>query len=414
MLLTVAIALVANEHLKEGNRDFQLVRCTIKEHKILEVAKLFFKLSALTRETVNPYIEEYKKGTRVENKTECLGTECVVRQLEPLPFFRDQISGTEINSSDHTKGLVESWSDLLYVTYDIVVLIFALSHVRDLNTCANLPIGLMPLNPLRLQLRNWDGKSDLAVSSDTWFSAIAGLINGHRDALVSDKASLISDYGWSVFVSTFSNADPTFIDPTYVSVTRGVQRRHEIRKTGIVDGPISFNDSSSTTWTVVENPGNVATLRCIEQVERSRTLCGEQMDNFILSICLKTYAPPLEDLNSVTQKSAFKTRVRAGYRAYHKALWSAQRSRRCEHSLQEHQEIRLPLDTVTMHAVSRNFDVEENARIVIILTARNRFARWRALIDCIRRQILLRGNDCCFACVVDQAVSQPGRWYIIL
>lgn len=63
MLLTVAIALVANEHLVTvGYRNSPMIRCAINEHTIFEVAKLLFDNSGLTRETVNPYIEKSRKA----------------------------------------------------------------------------------------------------------------------------------------------------------------------------------------------------------------------------------------------------------------------------------------------------------------------------------------------------------------
>lgn len=64
----------------------------------------------------------------------------------------------------------------------------------------------------------------------------------------------------------------------------------------------------------------------------------------------------------------------------------------------------------------------------IYLTAHDVGARWLALAmapwisvsgDCEEdmedaRQILLRRNDCCFQCAIDQAAAQRGRWFIIL
>lgn len=111
----------------------------------------------------------------------------------------------------------------------------------------------------------------------------------------------------------------------------------------------------------------MATLRCSEQFDQSRIQCGEQKDNFILSIRLK-------------HPEATCATIRMGYRSYYKALWSAQRSKRCEHSLQAPQEIRLPPDTMTVQGYDGHHEVDKDVRIVILLTARNRFARWRALL----------------------------------
>ena len=78
------------------------------------------------------------------------------------------------------------------------------------------------------------------MRGDTWFLTLVSHILGHNyeaEKVVLDGACLLSNRGRSVFVSTISDADPTFIDPGYFSVARGVPCRHRIRKTGILDGP---------------------------------------------------------------------------------------------------------------------------------------------------------------------------------
>lgn len=59
-------------------------------------------------------------------------------------------------------------------------------------------------------------------------------------------------------------------------------------------------------------------------------------------------------------------------------------------------------------------------RVMICQTAACPAARWRALIsifehrDMNKSQVLLRGDDCCFACVVQQAAVREGNWYVVL
>lgn len=64
----------------------------------------------------------------------------------------------------------------------------------------------------------------------------------------------------------------------------------------------------------------------------------------------------------------------------------------------------------------------------MFLTAHSIGARWLILvtmpwINCMyentivgpeNRQYLIRGNDCCLQCVVDQAAAQPGKWFVVL
>ena len=69
----------------------------------------------------------------------------------------------------------------------------------------------------------------------------------------------------------------------------------------------------------------------------------------------------------------------------------------------------------------RSTQAEE--RVLILLTAHSKGARWFALeafkyvntrSEQAPRQRLLRHNDCCFQCVVNQAISRSGRWLVIL
>lgn len=413
MRLIVAIALVVSKHLlMEDGLSLQIIQRTVEERKIFEAAQLLFNKPTLTREAVNPYIKEHKKWRSVGHAFELLPDFENWASNDSFPgFSRSYLSG---------RGSVGGlWKDLLAVIHCIVLLILTFAHVQDLNVCANLPLGhfsILFTSPLYTDLASWNGKSKLALRENTWFSAITALMCGHMGDQFRRNACLLSNHGWSFFISTFNNADPVFIDPGYVSVVRGVPCRHGIHKTGILDGPGTH--SISEIRTAADKAGDVATLRCGEKVEQRQIQCGEQNDHFILSIRLNTQGPTLDLSKSVSEQTNVNYgMVRTGYREYHQALWCAQRSTRCEHSPQKSQDMRLPPDSLTVPGIAYN-DEYIGINIIILLTARNRFARWRALVTTSRyraRQILLRGDDCCFACVVDQAASQPGgRWWIIL
>lgn len=401
MFLAVAIALVVSGQLIEQNLcSSSIRRYAIDERKIFEVAKLLFDKPALTRENVNPYIEEYKEWKSAG------------RIVEPLPFFENWISFAISNRLDLQEDTDELWRDLLWRSYRITALILSFSHVRDLDTCANLPLRAKyysGFKQLAHELQEWDGKSFLDLSDQNWFITVANHMVSHDDERVRSSACLLSDSGWSLFVNTFSDADPMDIDPGHFTVVRGVPCRHGVRKSGIVDGPIS--QPLSKSWTAVEKAGDMATLRCITKAEQRPIQVGEQKDAFVLSLRLKSPDPPMK---APLGKLPYCIK-RTGYREYYQALLLTQRSRRCDHSPQQLQEIRLPPDSVTIDGFYEGGDFSD-IRITILLTARSRFARWRALVGIKyqERLVLLRGNDCCFACVVDQAASQPGKWLIIL
>ena len=90
-------------------------------------------------------------------------------------------------------------------------------------------------------------------------------------------------------------------------------------------------------------------------------------------------------------------------------------------------DIRLAVGCATVAGFG-NYLEETEERVLICLTAHSVGARWLAIatipwvsIDgdsdvenpgC--RQILLRRNDCCLQCAIDEAASQTGKWFIIL
>ena len=122
------------------------------------------------------------------------------------------------------------------------------------------------------------------------------------------------------------------------------------------------------------------------------------------------------------------TTVQIGYKELQRSLWGARASKSCSPGSRSRDEVTLSLGCATISGFGRYLD-ETDERILITLTAGSIGARWLALTTfrscCIRdeeeedddlgtRQILLRGNDCCLQCAIDQAAAQPGKWFIIL
>ena len=87
-------------------------------------------------------------------------------------------------------------------------------------------------------------------------------------------------------------------------------------------------------------------------------------------------------------------------------------------------DIKLGIDCATVRGFGYHLYADE--RILILQTAHSVGARWLALSmapwmtvrtdeeELDPRQILLRVNDCCFQCAIDQAATQSGKWFIIL
>ena len=87
-------------------------------------------------------------------------------------------------------------------------------------------------------------------------------------------------------------------------------------------------------------------------------------------------------------------------------------------------DIKLGIDCASVRGFGHHLYADET--ILIFQTAHSVGARWLALSMAPRmtvrineeeldpRQILLRVNDYCFHCAIDQAATQSGEWFIIL
>lgn len=394
MLVTAAFAIVASRHLvvgEYGTPDFSTTsRVRTNDNTIIEAAQFIFNDPRIDKEKIDPYVFAYGGGQPLDDTVEAPSSIAAYRR----------------SNRGHVDIL--TWSDLLSTCRTLSIAILAFTYVRHRDSCESLPLGShnsLRRHKLVSQLHKWDGKSDMVLADDMWISVMWLLMTGHEHDEFHDMTCLVSDHGWSVFLSTFGEADPAYVDPGYVSVVPGVPCRNGIRKRGILDGP--RNAGCNMAWETVETAGESSTLRCINKIEQSRTLLGERRDMFTVSIRLTP---------SITDKmGGFKEQDRlSGFREFHKELWLVQKARRCQHANQHSQTLQLSPGTVTV----RGYDSGQatGTKVIAFLTARNRTARWRAVIGARspNRRALLRGDDCCFACVLDQAALEPGLWAVIL
>ena len=395
MLVTVAFAIVTSQHLVAGH-DYEppdsstLSRIRTSENSIVEAAQLLFDDNKIDKEKVDPYVFAYGSGQPLNDTLEAPASVVAFRR-----------------SNRDRQGIL-TWSALLSTCRTLSVAILAFAYLRHRDSCGILPLG--SLNSLRRhrlvsRLHKWDGKSDMVVIDDTWISVMWLLTTAHEHDQYHEMTCLLSDHGWSVFLSTFGEADPAYVHPGYVSAVPGVPCRNGIRKRGIVDGPC--NAGCNMPWETVETAGESSTLRCVNKIEKSRTLLGERRDTFAVSIRL---TPSItNNMNGSKERDRL-----SGFREFHMRLWTVQKARPCQHANQLSQTLQLSPGTVTVRGYDEG--LATGTKVVAFLTAHNRTARWRAVIGARSsdRRALIRGDDCCFACVLDQAALEPGSWAVIL
>ena len=140
------------------------------------------------------------------------------------------------NPPSSVRAIFDEWTQLANVptpslhwelfrvrAVSLAMLILALAHVHDLEACADMPmsymISMLSRSELREQLSNWNGRDEISVSRIFWFDIIALLMAGERGEKLDLRATcLLSEGGWSLYLSTFGDSDPSYIGTFLFSV----------------------------------------------------------------------------------------------------------------------------------------------------------------------------------------------------
>jgi hypothetical protein len=394
----LAIALIVHSKLTSHNGRFRLGHpMRASERRVVEAARIFFDEPNIDEKIAWPYINSYRNQSLKASLRPPLSIEIMMKEETP----------------NHHGDI---WGGLLYVSRNLAIILLALAHVDNLLQCQDLPIGSFgQIGPQKIveALEEWDGQTPLTVEDGTWFELLTLLVVGHGPTPEINYLSLISGHGWSIYMTSFSDADPASLTPGIVKITNGVPYRNGVRKSGVVDGPI--RGIGGVLITKVADEGHSISPRNAFTVERRRTLFSERGDNFAISLLFVTRT----ESDAPEVQPQFR---RTGYRELHKALWLPMRSASCSHSTKD--SLTLSPGCTAVSGFPEDPSRRPEERILIILTANNEQARWRALLaaaDLDMRQrvsggekVLLRTNDCCLPCAVAQVIRQDGNWTIIL
>ena len=108
------------------------------------------------------------------------------------------------------------WSSLRHMAIQLSVLMIAFSCVSNLQHCGDMPVceilGDLAKSDLSKAVAGWDGVAPLLIKEDFSLQVIALLMSGHVETnLDLQETCLLSNRGWSVFLSTFGGADPGYV-----------------------------------------------------------------------------------------------------------------------------------------------------------------------------------------------------------
>ncbi len=402
----IARNLVKEDKDTEGFDDMVRTRSPqvyeVDEQRLLQASRFLFDNPHITHGQIDIFVKQYIFQAFDEHL-----------QQPPALEAATRITTVPQSTAEDAWGVICRYARYLSIS------MLALAHIVNLEDCENLTFaGLAFLetsgHPLAESLRVWNGRDALPIADDAWLQAIAVPLLGHRqrvDNLPWGKICLISDRGWSAWIPTLADMDPSYVRVGSVMFGRGSPCRNGVWKRGIVDITSGgFNDTTEPQK--AETCGQATSLRCAQKVTLDVPYCGEGDDNFLVSARFRTYGLK-------------KSLQRVGYRDLHKCLWRAQLSKGCRHGGRSSADFKLGVGcaAITGFTVHRENIAE---RILILLTAHSVGARWLGLASIpwldigddkegdALRQVLLRSNDCCYQCLIDEAALQAGKWYIIL
>ena len=231
--------------------------------------------------------------------------------------------------------------------------------------------------------------------------------NTHFD---SSTTALVSDRGWSVYLSTVADADPSYVEQSMVVVQRGVPCRGTVYKHYISDGPKQVDQRPSRVLYRCGENVNFDSTTAASTV--TRPMIGEGPDTFLVTLAIRSGRDQLSPSRYT------------GHRELCAATWGTNHTLSCDHSKMGQKRWKLPPNCVAVS--SGNMEgIHVDERVIVCLTAGNAAARWRALLSLAfsrdRRRddgsqipTMIRREDCCYSCAVDQCLRLQKQWYLIL
>jgi hypothetical protein len=156
--------------------------------------------------------------------------------------------------------------------------------------------------------------------------------------------------------------------------------------------------------------GETAALSCTSAMKFGSPLIGDRSDCFLLSLRLHAY----------TGTEAEPVTGRTGYFAMWKALWAVRPTKLCPHVPTMGEQVELePGCSVPSYYGGSSAPGDDN-QLLMFLTAGNKAARWKELLVISEHKyhgrdgVLLRTDDCCMRCAIDQGLRLGGRFFLIL
>ncbi|KAL8693560.1 MAG: hypothetical protein Q9218_001646 [Villophora microphyllina] len=255
------------------------------------------------------------------------------------------------------------------------------------------------------------------------FSSLASLLQGfvyHLTDSTSPSASVLSDWGWSLCLSSVVGQDLSDVRPE-VAFIRGVPARGGERKRRIVDGvgPLApelnagFRAAYRSHIIPVAGPGEVCTLESWTRPQKTRHLIGVTNDAFeVVKVIGCDSAIPKNKVPENMDLKAYS--VSFGFRSMQELYWCIAPIPPCGHSAALGQSVILPDGVWTFHGHHDGlaYSAHPSEGVFAGLVAGDSSARWILAAVMMHswtkgkdplRMIYIRGRGCCLDCAIRYA-----------
>lgn len=317
-----------------------------------------------------------------------------------------------------------------------MVLIFSL--VPEIENCSSLPLREVEYDESGFQhdfqkaCKNSEQR--LRLKHDTIFCQIRKYLSRQQDPT---NVFLCCEFGWSVYFDTFGDRDPTQVKLELAHVRKGVptNRRTMERKMFICDVDMSLIPSTAFNQTKDDSQP----IRGREYVPRSSATAsctdfwstGAQAFQHAMYYRVKPNQEWREHGCEPFQQ--FFT-----CRSMQSILWESFTTAPCDHSSNDLEgPVKLGMDAAAVLGWTRMSDQSEQIteRFLICLTKGEPGVRWLAARSSIVerrlnaadrceardsqtgfrvREVMIRTEDCCDSCALEQTAAVPGNHYWIL
>lgn len=206
-----------------------------------------------------------------------------------------------------------------------------------------------------------------------------------------------------------------------LTIRRGVPWIRGIWKHRVVDAPVPSTIKHFDHTPL--GPGNAIQLRCLVPMRFGPLLCGENGDCFVVSrkvYILDASAIQMESRIPGAAEELAVTRI--GYRQLYLASLLSKKTDPCKHGDSSTDKTLLGTGCIAAAGIGTavtNRDLDE--LLMIFLTAKDKGARWAALVACYRAApvernqfVMVRSNHCCLPCAIDQAQADATVRKLIL